>query len=76
MTVVIDLEHASFSAHNAAGTSCEATGQIVYKTPVVAFTAKINELTIERLAVGQGAFFAATITKAERGPYAVGDVAG
>jgi len=64
-------EHASFSAHNVPGPpgTCDATGQIVYKSDLAEFTAKIDELTI----VGSGAFFGGDITKVVSGAVAVGD---
>jgi hypothetical protein len=69
-------EHASLSAHNTTGPSCQATGQIVYKSTStgVDFTAKIVELTIDPL-LGKSAFFGGPITRAASGPFAVGDYA-
>ena len=67
--VVVD-EHASFSAHNT-GAGCGATGQIVFDEPTLAFTAKIDVLVI----MGRAAYFGGTITKAQRGPVAVGEAA-
>ena len=55
-------EHASLSAHNAPGPSCQATGQIVYKSTGASFTAKIVELTIDPLS-GKSAFFGGPITR-------------
>ena len=71
MDIFVGNEHASFSAHNVPGSSCEATGQIVYESDFLSFTAKIDELTI----IGNGAFFAGTVTKAVFGPANVGDTA-
>jgi hypothetical protein len=66
---VVD-QHASFSAHNT-GVGCEATGQVVFDQPTLAFTAKINVLVI----LGQGAYFGGPVTKAVRGPVSVGESA-
>jgi hypothetical protein len=66
---VVD-EHASFSAHNT-GTGCEATGQIVFDQPTLAFTAKIDVLVVLDQIVGQGAYFGGRITKLVRGPVGV-----
>jgi hypothetical protein len=63
MTLISDVEHASFSAHNTVGGSCRATGQIVYQSPVASFTANIVELVI----MGHTAFFGGPITQAGRG---------
>jgi hypothetical protein len=73
--VIADLsEHASLSAHNTTGPSCQATGQIVYKSTSADFTAKIVELTIDP-GSGKTAFFAGPITKVASGPFAVGQYA-
>jgi hypothetical protein len=71
MEASVGDEHASFSAHSVAGTSCEAKGQIVYRSDFAAFTTKIDSLTI----IGNGAFFAGEVTKVVSGPVEVGDAA-
>jgi hypothetical protein len=70
VTIFVVDEHASFSAHNT-GVGCNATGQIVFDQPTLAFTAKIDVLVI----VGSGAYFGGTITKVVRGPVNVGEAA-
>jgi hypothetical protein len=70
VSVFVVDEHASFSAHNT-GVGCQATGQINFDQPTIAFTAKIDVLVI----VGQGAYFGGRITKVVRGPVSVGEFA-
>jgi hypothetical protein len=69
----LSAEHASFSAHNT-GIGCGATGQIVYDSPTLAFTAKIDVLVIDVID-GQRAYFGGPITKVQRGPVPVGAAA-
>ena len=65
VNIVLANERASFSAHNTSVfPSCAATGQIVYDTPDLAFTAKIDVLVIGVNA----AYFGGPITKVARGP--------
>ena len=65
VNLVLANERASFSAHNTSVfPSCAATGQIVYDTPDLAFTAKIDVLVIGV----QAAYFGGPITKVARGP--------
>jgi len=67
-------EHGSFSAHNTTGPSCQATGQMVYKSAGADFTVKIVELTIDPL-LGKSAVFGGPITKVASGPFALGEYA-
>jgi hypothetical protein len=69
--IFVGAEHASFSVHNVTGTSCEAKGQIVYKSDVSSFTARLNGLTISP--AGNAAYFEGRVTKVENGPTTVGD---
>jgi hypothetical protein len=71
VAIIVNAEHASFSAHNT-GTSCEATGHIVYKNFFQGeFSAKITKLVID----GNAAFFSGPITKVTSGSFVVGDIA-
>jgi hypothetical protein len=74
--VIADFsEHASLSAHNTTGPSCQATGQVNYKSLGADFTAKIVVLTIDPVldpVFGTRAFLAGPITRAASGPFGVG----
>ena len=71
---VIGNEHASFDVHNVPGTSCEASGYIVYKTdlyPVTGepleFEAKLDRLVIGTGEEAGGAYFAGPIQRVKQG---------
>jgi hypothetical protein len=82
VAVFIGNEHASFSAHNTGVTEtsfCEASGQIVYKSDLAEFTARIERLIIAGTPGAKSGGIAklgARITKVVSGPYDVDEPVG